>query len=108
MRITILSISCCNPAVGSEDQSYLAKVREALAQSGIEAQVSILPVSEALYSLAKDKVSALMPLWKRYGAAVAPAMLIDDELVLYGGIPTKEKIAEVLTKHNNASQRGKE
>ncbi len=107
MKISILSVSCCNPAMRSEDQTYLAKVQEALAQSDVEAMVSIVTISEAFYSIGKDKVSALMPLWKKYGAALMPALLIDDELVLYGGIPTKEKIIEVISEYNSRSQLAK-
>ena len=96
MRISILSISCCNPALASEDRAYLAKIEEVLAQFDIKAQVSIVTISEAINSLEEDKVGALMPLWKRYSAAILPAMLIDDGLVLYGGVPTKEKIVEAI------------
>jgi hypothetical protein len=92
----------------SEDQAYLVRVQEALAQSDVKAQVSIVPVSEAISSLGADKVGALLPLWDRYGAAVAPVMLIDGELVLYGGVPTKERIVEVVSKYNRKSQQVEE
>jgi hypothetical protein len=47
-----------------------------------------------------------LPLWDRYGAAIVPAMLIDGELALYSGVPTKEKIVWVISKHDAASHQG--
>ena len=104
MKISILSVSCCNPAMKSEDQAYFVKVQEALVQSDVKAQVSIVPVSEAISSLGADKVGALLPLWERYGAAIAPVMLIGGELELYGGVPTKERIIEVISKYGRTNQ----
>jgi len=107
MKISILSVSCCNPAMKSEDQAYFVKVQEALVQSDVKAQVSIVPVSEAISSLGADKVGALLPLWERYGAGIAPVMLIGGELELYGGVPTKERIIEVISKYGRTSQQVK-
>ena len=104
MRISIVSSSCCNPAMKTEDQAYLAKVQEALTQSNIKAQVSIVPMTEAISSLPADKVRGLWRLFEKYGAAIAPAMFIDDELELYGGVPTKEKIIEAILKHGRTSE----
>jgi hypothetical protein len=105
MRITIVSISCCNPAMKPEEQAYLTKVKEALGQSKVNAQVLIVPISEAMSSLGADTVRSLWPLWEKYGAAIVPAMFIDDELVLYGGVPSKERIIEALAKYGGGSQR---
>lgn len=104
MRISIISSSCCNPAMKSEDQAYLTKVREALTQSKVEARVSIVTMTEALSSFGADKVKGIRPLWDKHGVAIFPAMYIDDELVLYGGVPTKEKIIEAIVRHGRTGQ----
>ncbi|HEY3421312.1 MAG TPA: hypothetical protein VGK23_12245 [Methanomassiliicoccales archaeon] len=96
MRISILTFSCCNPAMRSEDQRYLEKVREALVKAKIEAQVGIVVASEAASVLSPETAGKVRHLFDRYGLAMMPAMLIDDELVLYGGVPTMDKISEVL------------
>lgn len=44
-----------------------------------------------------------MPLFRKYGLAVAPALFVDQDLVLYGGVPTMEKLEEVLA---NAAKAG--
>jgi predicted RNA-binding protein with PUA domain len=100
MRIFIVSVSCCNPAMRSEDQVYLSKVREALAQINVNADVSIVTMNEAISSLGKDRTGEVWSLWKKYGAAIAPAMFIDDKIVLYGGVPTKDRIIEVVAQHS--------
>ena len=90
----------------SEDQIYLTKVQEALTQSGVEARVSIVTMTEALSSFGADKVKGIRPLWDKYGIAMFPAMYIDDDLVLYGGVPTKEKIIETIARHGGTSPQG--
>ena len=99
MRISILSISCCNPAMRSEDQDYLAKVRDVLTTAKLEAQVKVVTISEATAALGVETVGKLRHQFERFGPAMLPAMVIDDELVRYGGVPTTEKILEVITKY---------
>jgi hypothetical protein len=96
MRISIISVSCCNPAMKLEDQEYQIKVRDALAEAKLEAQVKIITISEATSVLSLETINKMRPLLDRYGFGFLPAMLIDDELVLYGGVPTMEKISEVI------------
>lgn len=55
-------------------------------------------------SLGTDKISGLWPLWEKYGAAIVPAMFIDGELELCGGVLTKERIIEAIVKHGGRSQ----
>jgi hypothetical protein len=90
--------------MASEDRAYQAKVQEALAESSIKAEVSILTISEAINTLEAEKVGALMPLWKRYGLAILPAMLIDDGLALYCGVPTKERIVEAIAEYRKKGE----
>jgi len=99
MRISIVSVSCCNPALRSEDQQYLAKVRDALTKAKIEAQVKIVTIGEATSALSVETVGKVRHLFERHDLAIAPAMFIDDELVLYGGVPTTEKISEAIDRY---------
>jgi protein-disulfide isomerase len=39
------------------------------------------------------------PLFMKYGAAIAPALFVNNKLELYGGVPTLEKLVETLRKH---------
>jgi hypothetical protein len=98
MNIVVVSMACCNPALKPQDQLYLAKIREALAKTEVEAQVELVKATEMMASLGDDQLSALKPLIAKYGSAVAPAMFIDGELALYGGVPTLEKLISVISK----------
>jgi hypothetical protein len=37
-------------------------------------------------------------MFQKYGSAVAPALFVDEKLALFGGVPTLEKLEEVLRK----------
>ncbi len=102
MRISIISVSCCNPTMRLEDQRYLAKVREALVRTELEAHVRIVTIGEATSALSGGAVNNLMRKFERYGPAMLPVMLIDDEPVLYGGVPTTEKICETIKVYEGA------
>lgn len=102
-RITVLSAACCNPAFEAHDREYLARIREVLRKTGLEAQVDVLPATDAVFGAKLGYVRQLMPLFRKYGLAVAPALFVDQDLVLYGGVPTMEKLEEVLA---NAAKAG--
>lgn len=99
MKITVLSAACCNPASAPYDQQYISRIKEALSRTSAEAQVDLLPATDAFFGLKVGYVRKLMPLFKKYGMAVAPALFINGELVLYGGVPSLEKLVEVIEKN---------
>jgi hypothetical protein len=105
MRISIVSMSCCNPAMRSEDQEYCAMVRATLIMAKVEAQVKIVTISEAASALSAEAVDKLRHLFERHGPGMLPAMLIDDDLLLYGGVPTAEKISEVIEAYGRTHDR---
>ncbi|OPY31784.1 MAG: hypothetical protein A4E32_01386 [Methanomassiliicoccales archaeon PtaU1.Bin124] len=99
MKITILSISCCNPALKGEDEAYRTRVEEVLGQMNVPAQVNVMTITEAMSAMNDRTVAQLRPLVNKFGMSILPALLIDDDLALYGGIPTAEKMSEVIKKH---------
>lgn len=98
MRIAVVSLACCNPALRPQDQRYVERVREAARLAEVEAQVELVAASELALAVTDDQYRKVVPVFKRYGAAAAPALLIDGELVLYGGIPSLDKLVEMLSK----------
>ncbi len=98
MKITVLSLSCCNPAFAPMDEQYVSKINEVLSKTKAEAKVEIVAATEALFGLKMGFVRKLMPLFNQYGTAVTPALFINGELVLYGGVPSMEKLTEVIQK----------
>jgi hypothetical protein len=98
MQISILTFSCCNPALKPMDEQYKAKVKEVLSKSNIEGSVEVVTATEARYGREVGDMRKLGALFNKYGMDAMPALFIDGELVLYGGVPSSEKLAEVIGK----------
>ncbi len=96
MKITVVSLACCNPAFSAPDQQYISRIREALTKTGLEAQLELLPASDAFFGMKVGYVRKLWPLFNKYGMAVAPALFINGDLMLYGGLPSIEKLVEII------------
>ncbi len=96
MEITIFSFACCDPQQGVYDQEYITRIDEALNRTDFEAHVDSVLATEALYNLKTEYIDQLKPLFNKYGMAVTPALFINSELVLYGTLPSIEKLVEVI------------
>lgn len=104
MKITVFSFACCDPQQGVYDQQYIARIKEALDRTAIDAQVDSVLATDALYGSNMEYIEQLRPLFNKYGAAVTPALFINEELVLYGTVPLIEKLVEVIKE--NAEKKG--
>lgn len=107
LRLTILSFACCNPRMATYDQQYAERLREALAAAGAEADISLVHATEARMSSRYAYMAGIFPLLERYGPSVTPALFINERLVLYGGVPTAERLAEELGKAKVAAEQGR-
>lgn len=96
MKITVFSFACCDPQQGVYDQQYLERIKEAVKRTSTEGQVNSVSATETLYGSNTEYIEQLRPLFNKYGMAVAPVLFINDELVLYGTIPSIEKLMEVI------------
>jgi len=103
LKITILSLACCNPALAVYDQQYISRIKEALSKIDVEAQVEVIAATDAFFGLKVGYIRKLWPLFNKYGTAVAPALFINGELALYGGVPSVEKLVEVIEKNAKKS-----
>lgn len=97
MKVTVFSVSCCHPQYAVYDKQYLERIRQALQETGLEADLDLVTATEAQMSIQYYFVAAIHPMFKKYGPAVAPALFINEKLTLFGGVPTVEKLKEVLT-----------
>jgi len=102
MKITILSLACCNPSLAVSDQQYITRINEALGKTSIEADIEMVSGSDAFLGFKTGYIRKLWPLFNKYGMAVAPALFINKDLVLYGGVPTVEKLIEVIKNVNKS------
>ena len=98
LKLTIFSASCCQPQTAVYDKRYLELIKQVLAETGIEADLDLVTATEARLSVSYFFVGAIQPLYAKYGPAVAPALFVNEKLTLFGGVPTKEKLREVLEK----------
>jgi len=105
MKITVFSVACCSPdpAFATYDQQYISRIREALKRLNVEAQVELFAATDAFFGLKVGYIRKMWPLFNKYGGAAAPALFINGELMLYGGVPTVDKLVEVIenAKKNN-------
>ncbi len=107
MHLTILSFACCNPKLAPYDQQYAERLREALARTGIEADIDLVHATEARMSPKYAFCGAIQPLFQKYGQGVTPALFINSSLTLFGGVPTVEKLVETLEKARVAVEQGR-
>ncbi len=100
--IVILSSSCCNPLAIPGDEKLKKNVTEALTNSGIDTEIHLLTITSAQAHMGslpdqhKDIGVKLMGLFQTKGIGAFPALLINGELVFYGGVPEVEQIQEKL------------
>lgn len=107
LRITILSFACCNPRLAIYDQQYADRLREALNTSGAEADIALVHATEAQMSMRYMFMAEIFPMLHKYGPSVTPALFINEKLTLYGGVPTLDKLIEVIGKAKIASEQGR-
>jgi len=104
MDITVLSLTCCNKKFAPFDEQYVSRIKDALTSLGIDAKVEVASASDALFGLKVVNPKKIWDLFDRFGTAVAPVLFIDGEVTLYGGIPTVEKLVEVIGKAAKQSE----
>jgi spermidine synthase len=104
MKIIVLSIACCEPSAALFDQEYIERINAALAKTGVEATVEKVAGTDAIFGLNNVSLEKLVPLFEKYGMAVAPVLFINGELMLYGGVPTIERLVEVIDKAKSSNQ----
>lgn len=105
LKMTILSLTCCNPKLASYDEKYMQRIDEALERLGLEADVSVVTATDALFGtgVRLSNVKELWDLLEKYGTSVAPLLIIDGEIAFYGGIPSMDKLLGAI---ENASKKG--
>jgi Cys-tRNA synthase (O-phospho-L-seryl-tRNA:Cys-tRNA synthase) len=105
MNISILTFSCCNPSLKTMDEQYVSRVKEVLDKINAEAKIEVVTATEARYGREVGDFSKLRSLFNKYGMDAMPALFINGELVLYGGLPSIEKLSEVIGKAANPTKK---
>ncbi len=97
IKLTIFSVSCCHPQTAIYDKQYVDRLKQALQETGLEADLNLVTATESQLSIQYYFIAEIQPMFKKYGPAVAPALFVNEKLTLFGGVPTVEKLKEVLT-----------
>jgi hypothetical protein len=105
LKIAILTASCCNPSLKPMDEQYSQKVKQALEKINVQAKIEVVTATEVYYGKKVGDSSKLRPLFDKYGMDALPALFVNEELALYGGLPSIEKLTEVLLKTLNSDQK---
>jgi len=98
MRLTIFSAACCQPQTAIHDQRYIELIKQVIKEMDLDAEIDLVTATEARMSISYYFIAEIQPLYAKYGPAVAPALFVNEKLTLFGGVPTAEKLKEVLTK----------
>lgn len=94
--VVIITGSCCIPGMRPFDEQAHGVVRQAIAESGVSAQVKELPASSALFGAApKTVVAELVRMLNEGGRIGLPAVLVNGTVVSYG-VPAVEAVTAAL------------
>jgi protein-disulfide isomerase len=63
--------------------------------------LEVITFSAAIYSPKSEYLRKALPLIDKYGMDVMPALFINGKLLFYGGVPSTEKLSEVIAKAAN-------
>lgn len=94
--VVIITGSCCIPGMRPFDEEAHRVVRQAIAESGVTAQVKELPASSAMFGAApKTVVAELVRMLNQGGRIGLPAVLVNGTVVSYG-VPAVEAVTAAL------------
>lgn len=101
----MLSAACCLPGMAGFDEQAKKIVEQALAETGANAQLKVVPATTAMFGggIPRKVLNELMMMFNQ-GKMGAPAILINGEVISYG-IPTLEKMKEVLNQLPKVKQK---
>ena len=92
--VAIITASCCFPGVAPFEDQAKRIVEQAVTESGVDAEVKVLPVSSYYNSIPKDVVPKLIADYNQ-GKISAPPILIDGKAVFYC-VPKIEEMKSAL------------
>ncbi len=96
--VVIITGSCCIPGMQPFDAQARRVVEQAIAESGVAAELRDLPASNAMFGGApRDVMARLLAMLNEEGRIGLPAVLVDGEVVSYG-VPTVEAVRVTLLK----------
>lgn len=99
LQIVLISGACCAPHLAQLDKELEGNVQQAIEQSGAKAEVRSVSLSALLSgggSVTAPQQRQLLSLFQKYGAKLAPAVLIGDQVRFAGSVASVEQLKEAF------------
>lgn len=99
LRITLVSGACCVPHLARLDKALAENVRQAIERVGAEAEVRTVSLGAVLggeESLSAQQRQQVLSLFQKYGARLAPAVLIGEQVRFAGAVPGVDQLKEAF------------
>lgn len=95
--VAIVTGSCCNPHMPPFDAEAKRVVAQAVAESGVSAEVREVPATRAFFGVGVPRrvLAEVLRLMNEEGKVGLPAVLVSGEVVSYG-VPTVESVRAAL------------
>ncbi|HCC78531.1 MAG: hypothetical protein A2X25_09445 [Chloroflexi bacterium GWB2_49_20] len=93
--IVIISAACCIPGMAPLDEQARRIVEQAISETGIMAQVKIMPATTAFFGGVSKQIMAELMNMSQSAQLPVPAILINGKPISYG-IPELENIKSAL------------
>jgi len=96
--VVMLSAACCIPGMAGFDEQAKKIVEQAIIETGANAQLKVVAATTAMFGggVSRKVMGELMTMFNQ-GKMVAPAILINGEVISYG-VPTLDLMKETLNK----------
>lgn len=106
--VVIVSGSCCIPGMEVLDSQAGTVVNQAISETGLDAQVKIIPATSAMFgALPRNVMSKLMADFNQSGRVGLPAVLINGEPISFGP-PDLETVKSALLQYKETKSSSKE
>ena len=102
--IVIISAACCMPGMAPLDEQARRIVEQAISETGVEAQIKIMPATNAFFGGVPKQIMAELINLSQSGKLPVPAILINGKPVSYG-MPELENVKSALGAVANANSK---
>jgi hypothetical protein len=95
VSVVIISAACCMPGMAPLDEQARRIVERAISETGVEAQIKIMPATTAFFGGVPRQIMAQIVNISQSGRLPVPAVLINGKPVSYG-MPELENLKSAL------------
>ncbi len=102
VSVVIISAACCMPGMAPLDEQACRIVEQAITETGVKAQVTIMPATTAFFGGVPRPIMVELINLSQSGRLPVPAVLINGKPASYG-MPELENFKPALLQAANAS-----